>query len=70
MSVDKKKSTSLIVITEENIFDILYLFPLLIDISFVADRLNPQSQIVIKQAVNAKAKFTKPYFSGPRTRTK
>lgn len=41
MSVDKKKSTTLIVITEENIFDILYLFSLLIDISFVADRLNP-----------------------------
>jgi len=41
MSVDKKKSTSLIVITEENIIDILYLFALLIDISFVAERLNP-----------------------------
>jgi hypothetical protein len=41
MNVDKKKSISLIVITEENIFDILYLFSLLIDIYLVAERLNP-----------------------------
>ena len=60
---------SLIVIIAENVFESFSLSFLIIDISFVPERLKPKSLIKLKYAINAAAKLIKPYFAGPSTRT-
>ena len=67
---DKKKRISLRIITEKKIFEILSESFRWIDISRVADKLNPKLTKISKYITMDKLKLINPYFSGPKTRTK